>query len=102
MIRRPPRSTLFPYTTLFRSSLMLVLLDKGVNESVASDIATRLRMFGLSVHRTEHDGRIRLGAVGDGAVADPGAGLRRAGGPGTVKNPRALQLPRPPFLPHPT
>src|SRR5258708_29367101 len=23
MIRRPPRSTLFPYTTLFRSSLML-------------------------------------------------------------------------------
>src|SRR3712207_8337011 len=24
MIRRPPRSTLFPYTTLFRSRLMLV------------------------------------------------------------------------------
>src|SRR2546422_6728074 len=24
MIRRPPRSTLFPYTTLFRSSLWLV------------------------------------------------------------------------------
>src|SRR2546430_9398535 len=24
MIRRPPRSTLFPYTTLFRSSLSLV------------------------------------------------------------------------------
>src|SRR3712207_8528202 len=23
MIRRPPRSTLFPYTTLFRSSIML-------------------------------------------------------------------------------
>src|SRR3712207_7442671 len=30
MIRRPPRSTLFPYTTLFRSQLLLqvdVLLD---------------------------------------------------------------------------
>src|SRR5258707_8348784 len=26
MIRRPPRSTLFPYTTLFRSSLCAVLL----------------------------------------------------------------------------
>src|SRR2546425_1237408 len=26
MIRRPPRSTLFPYTTLFRSTLALVLL----------------------------------------------------------------------------
>src|SRR3712207_7629768 len=26
MIRRPPRSTLFPYTTLFRSVLVLLLL----------------------------------------------------------------------------
>src|SRR3989454_11619333 len=29
MIRRPPRSTLFPYTTLFRS-LRGVLLEKGL------------------------------------------------------------------------
>src|SRR3712207_8729968 len=31
MIRRPPRSTLFPYTTLFRSlrSRLAVLLDRG-------------------------------------------------------------------------
>src|SRR5256885_12923638 len=29
MIRRPPRSTLFPYTTLFRSSL-LTLIGVGV------------------------------------------------------------------------
>src|SRR3712207_7771911 len=29
MIRRPPRSTLFPYTTLFRSAVLLVgVLDK--------------------------------------------------------------------------
>src|SRR2546422_6233881 len=27
MIRRPPRSTLFPYTTLFRSNLAVVCLD---------------------------------------------------------------------------
>src|SRR5258708_27328823 len=27
MIRRPPRSTLFPYTTLFRSSLPRVLVE---------------------------------------------------------------------------
>src|SRR5687768_18144093 len=26
MIRRPPRSTLFPYTTLFRSALLFVLV----------------------------------------------------------------------------
>src|SRR3712207_8502579 len=33
MIRRPPRSTLFPYTTLFRS-------DLPVNERVEGTIAT--------------------------------------------------------------
>src|SRR5256885_13233744 len=31
MIRRPPRSTLFPYTTLFRSGLLAVdLLEPGL------------------------------------------------------------------------
>src|SRR2546429_4539420 len=29
MIRRPPRSTLFPYTTLFRSPSMVVLVRRG-------------------------------------------------------------------------
>src|SRR3712207_8264445 len=29
MIRRPPRSTLFPYTTLFRSDLVVGLGDLG-------------------------------------------------------------------------
>src|SRR3712207_8609070 len=29
MIRRPPRSTLFPYTTLFRSDPLHVALDVG-------------------------------------------------------------------------
>src|SRR3712207_7384415 len=30
MIRRPPRSTLFPYTTLFRSELLRLAEDEGV------------------------------------------------------------------------
>src|SRR5690554_7889414 len=30
MIRRPPRSTLFPYTTLFRSHLVRNSVDHGV------------------------------------------------------------------------
>src|SRR3712207_8565591 len=30
MIRRPPRSTLFPYTTLFRSQARLQLADSGL------------------------------------------------------------------------
>src|SRR3712207_8690706 len=37
IIRRPPRSTLFPYTTLFRSDLVLelhaALRDAGVNDA---------------------------------------------------------------------
>src|SRR2546426_4792067 len=35
MIRRPPRSTLFPYTTLFRS--FWVLADDRVRESTAAE-----------------------------------------------------------------
>src|SRR5258708_24613983 len=31
MIRRPPRSTLFPYTTLFRSLLQRSLETRGLN-----------------------------------------------------------------------
>src|SRR2546422_6234085 len=31
MIRRPPRSTLFPYTTLFRSDIIAGLGDAGRN-----------------------------------------------------------------------
>src|SRR5256885_15978544 len=32
MIRRPPRSTLFPYTTLFRSPLNATLIGKKIHE----------------------------------------------------------------------
>src|SRR3712207_6883083 len=38
MIRRPPRSTLFPYTTLFRSREEL----RGTNPSAPSAFATEL------------------------------------------------------------
>src|SRR5258705_9070224 len=31
MIRRPPRSTLFPYTTLFRSRQSVLLVDDAAN-----------------------------------------------------------------------
>src|SRR5260370_32525024 len=34
MIRRPPRSTLFPYTTLFRSPTTAVLLERGPSRLV--------------------------------------------------------------------
>src|SRR5260370_9028176 len=39
MIRRPPRSTLFPYTTLFRSALRV--LREGGTLGVLSDLNTQ-------------------------------------------------------------
>src|SRR5437868_12081975 len=48
MIRRPPRSTLFPYTTLFRSSIALsrtefVILDLLMRNT--SRVVTRARLI---------------------------------------------------------
>src|SRR5436305_12171691 len=56
MIRRPPRSTLFPYTTLFRSSL---------ND-------------GLGPQETESRGFLLLVADGVGALAGAADGSARA------------------------
>src|SRR5256712_13479719 len=47
MIRRPPRSTLFPYTTLFRSRLLRLdprLLDVGPEENDAVHFAVEVRL----------------------------------------------------------
>src|SRR5258708_31783028 len=41
MIRRPPRSTLFPYTTLFRSGLPRILSAQGPSRISASLMALR-------------------------------------------------------------
>src|SRR3712207_9037880 len=41
MIRRPPRSTLFPYTTLFRSTAFVA---SAVNEIVAKRMTKRQQM----------------------------------------------------------
>src|SRR5258707_11016349 len=41
MIRRPPRSTLFPYTTLFRSVLELDVNDPDQIAAVVTDIEQR-------------------------------------------------------------
>src|SRR5256885_11281275 len=39
MIRRPPRSTLFPYTTLFRSNRDRSLLEVLANDQVEEELA---------------------------------------------------------------
>src|SRR2546427_790999 len=49
MIRRPPRSTLFPYTTLFRSWLVSVLLDAAAVACVIRSRSVR-KYFTLSLY----------------------------------------------------
>src|SRR5256885_12416074 len=51
MIRRPPRSTLFPYTTLFRSVLCRTPKAKGPSGSSARARASLIMAGGLPVRR---------------------------------------------------
>src|SRR2546430_7435472 len=45
MIRRPPRSTLFPYTTLFRSEIIILTVDVAVRNSwIAVEKQSRRRV----------------------------------------------------------
>src|SRR2546425_13101423 len=58
MIRRPPRSTLFPYTTLFRSLVVPLVLVEAVEGAAAS-----------AEHAADRRALARaLAAVGDGAA----------------------------------
>src|SRR5437588_7200288 len=43
MIRRPPRSTLFPYTTLFRSSFSTVFFRSGAKAAFVPSGETRVK-----------------------------------------------------------
>src|SRR2546425_10719748 len=47
MIRRPPRSTLFPYTTLFRSPLLLALSAAAPHRLAAQSPADRAALEAL-------------------------------------------------------
>src|SRR5256885_8883163 len=38
MIRRPPRSTLFPYTTLFRSEMIAWAKDVGITQMITASL----------------------------------------------------------------
>src|SRR5256885_15285004 len=76
MIRRPPRSTLFPYTTLFRSKLkigLLELLDAGVAHA-------RLRLETMD------------GILGGPQVPLELAGARRAGAGFRLQHAHGLEL----------
>src|SRR5436305_3428828 len=52
-LRRPPRSTLFPYTTLFRSTLITWSKDPSVS-SIPATQATRRRPPAVGLPSTSH------------------------------------------------
>src|SRR3712207_6955260 len=66
MIRRPPRSTLFPYTTLFRSACMKAQSAPGPAWRGSTDTGLRHGVRG-SVRRSVPRGR-----KADGVSAAPG------------------------------
>src|SRR2546422_3948932 len=61
MIRRPPRSTLFPYTTLFRSGVSADTI-RVADVTTASFAAYRMYVAGLRAYYREEDppGAVRL------------------------------------------
>src|SRR5256885_17235339 len=81
MIRRPPRSTLFPYTTLFRSHLgeAVPLLEQG--------LGALLRAVVLALDRIVR--RDRVGVSSGEVIA--GGGEQRGGGRERGLGPAALR-----------
>src|SRR2546427_10344974 len=100
MIRRPPRSTLFPYTTLFRSDApgvaaapppALTQLRGGppaaapgralsdVLQAVADE--QPLLVFADDVHWLDRESLLALGAAGRGLARGPGVFPLAAGAP---------------------
>src|SRR5258708_24823875 len=73
MIRRPPRSTLFPYTTLFRSGVIIVLAFPAVVEILELLVVVGDRLLGLfpqkepgrAISARVQDMREEQGASGD-------------------------------------
>src|SRR3712207_8897448 len=64
MIRRPPRSTLFPYTTLFRSLLAILLeyptLQALAGSRIAASYSDRQDLSSSSAKHQPHPARIVL------------------------------------------
>src|SRR5258707_4090262 len=60
MIRRPPRSTLFPYTTLFRSLMGAHWLQEGdVTRRLAAAAAMALGVVALATRSEEHTSELQ-------------------------------------------
>src|SRR4051794_41774912 len=90
MIRRPPRSTLFPYTTLFRSAVSGDTIDFAANittiELTSSELLINkdLTLYGpgatlLSVQKTNTNANFRIFNIASGHVTMFRSEERRVG-----------------------
>src|SRR2546427_5529427 len=61
MIRRPPRSTLFPYTTLFRSRLLGRYVTAAVSDRVGRprSVEAIAARYGVPVRSEEHTSELQ-------------------------------------------
>src|SRR2546422_4014334 len=60
MIRRPPRSTLFPYTTLFRSGVVSIDIEREAGSPVGEPLRLRRRIDrGNERHHAVEIGMVR-------------------------------------------
>src|SRR3989442_11582299 len=83
MIRRPPRSTLFPYTTLFRSPCTNV--DRRTIVERSSDSRDRIALLvvdagvveGIGAAKVVEEGIERIGVIPRAAVVDCPAASKR-------------------------
>src|SRR5438132_4674155 len=75
MIRRPPRSTLFPYTTLFRSPALRLV---GCHTADPSTFQTFARLAALAVHGKVHEKPRRTCGDGHRGQTPNAAGDRKS------------------------
>src|SRR2546430_8635136 len=59
MIRRPPRSTLFPYTTLFRSGLAMAVAPIGGWIAAGGEAGWEPWLLGLAIRSEEHTSELQ-------------------------------------------
>src|SRR2546422_6906887 len=94
MIRRPPRSTLFPYTTLFRSGLARVHAGSPGESAVRAGLIVGTFAYGAWTVTVAFMGGAGASLAHSFTVADPGMTATRAGFLFDMIHPFALAAPR--------
>src|SRR5690554_7553329 len=92
MIRRPPRSTLFPYTTLFRSHLVRNSVDHGVEMPDVREQRGKPRVGTVVLSAEQEGDHILLTIQDDGNGMDANVLRRKAVEKGVMEQDAADRL----------